>query len=191
MSRLATALLEEADTLNAHAAFERLHHVVDGQAGDGDRGQRFHLDPGRSGDLDARAPPEAGEIALGLDVDGNVRDGEGMAEWNQLMRSLCRHDAGDAGGAEHVALLGVACEHEVEGLCRHHDPALGYGLPLARRLRRHVDHACLAASTQMAQLGRARHRSLRGADAALLANESARRSLDIALTHEAFTDEEG
>src|SRR6516164_2230662 len=37
----------------------------------------------------------------------------------------------------------------------------------------------------------ARHRSLRGADAALLANERARRGLDIAFAHEAFTDEEG
>src|SRR5262245_63334080 len=107
MSRLAAALLEEADALDAHAALERLHHVVDGQAGDRDRGQRLHLDPSWSADLDARTHPEARRLALGLDVDGNVRDGEGMAEGDQLMRSLCRHDAGDAGRAEHVALLGI------------------------------------------------------------------------------------
>ena len=39
-----------------------------------------------------------------------------MAERDQLVRLLRRHDAGDARGAEHVALLGVAREHEVERL---------------------------------------------------------------------------
>src|SRR5262244_3137175 len=47
-----------------------------------------------------------------------------------------------------------------------------------------------ADSTQMAQLARACHRSLRGTDAALLAYERTRRSLDIAFAHEAFADEE-
>src|SRR5260370_12665085 len=158
MPRPSAALLEQADALDAHATLERLDHVVDGQAGDGDRGQRFHLDPGRPSDFDAGAHPEAGRLAFGLNVDSNVRDGEAMTEPDQLMRALCRHDAGDAGSAEHVALLRVACEHQVERLWRHHDAALRYGLALARHLRRHVDHARLAASTQMAQLGRAHHR---------------------------------
>src|SRR5690349_10297585 len=50
-ARFAAALLDEADALDAHAAFDRLHHIVDGEAGDRHRGQRLHLDPGLSGDL--------------------------------------------------------------------------------------------------------------------------------------------
>src|SRR5436190_22997847 len=41
----------------------------------------------------------------------------------------------------------------------------------------------------MSELRHARHRSPRGADAALLANERACRSFDVALAHEAFADE--
>ena len=68
-----------------------------------------------------------------------------MAERDQLVRLLRRHDAGDAGGAEHVAFLGVAREHEVERLCGHHHAAFGHGDALGRGLRRDVDHARLAA----------------------------------------------
>src|SRR5512143_2494949 len=37
---LAAALLQQADALDAHAALDRLDHVVDGQAGDRHRGER-------------------------------------------------------------------------------------------------------------------------------------------------------
>src|SRR5258708_40335001 len=40
----------------------------------------------------------------------------------------------------------------------------------------------------MSELRRARHRSPRGADAALLANERAGRGFDVALAHQAFAD---
>src|SRR5207248_11475749 len=41
----------------------------------------------------------------------------------------------------------------------------------------------------MSELRHARHRSPRGTDAALLANERACRSFNVALAHEAFADE--
>ena len=44
--RFAAALLDQPDALDAHAALDRLHHVVDGQAGDRDGGERLHLDAG-------------------------------------------------------------------------------------------------------------------------------------------------
>ncbi len=72
----------------------------------------------------------------GCDVDRDLGDGQRMTERDQLVRLLGRHDAGDAGGAEHVALLGVAFEHEVERLHRHHHAALGDRLALGRRLGR-------------------------------------------------------
>src|ERR687884_1719164 len=42
----AAALLEEADALDAHGAVGGLHHVINGEAGDRDGGQRLHLDAG-------------------------------------------------------------------------------------------------------------------------------------------------
>src|SRR5258708_4491827 len=41
-ARLAAALLDEPDTFDAHAALHRLDHVIDGQAGNRNGGQRFH-----------------------------------------------------------------------------------------------------------------------------------------------------
>ncbi len=46
-ARFAAALLDETDAFDDHAAIDRLGHVVDGEAGHGDRGQRLHLDPSR------------------------------------------------------------------------------------------------------------------------------------------------
>ncbi len=113
-----------------------------------------------------------------------------MAERDQLVRSLGRHRPGDAGSTEHVTLLGVARQHEIESLRRHHHAALSDGLALGRRLGRHIDHARFPATVEMTELRRARHRSLRGAEAALLADERTRRSLHVALAHEAFADKE-
>ena len=159
----------------------------------GDRRQRFHLDPGRPGYLDGRAHAQAGTRAVRLDVDRNFRNGEGMAERDQLMRALGRHDAGDAGSAQHVTFLGIAREHEVERLRRHHHAALGDSHALGRGFRRHVHHACLAALAQMAQLGR--HRLLRGTvlriAASIAADERARGSFDVVLAHQAFAHQEG
>ena len=53
-------------------------------------------------------------------------------------------------GAEHVALLGVAGEHEVERLWRHDDAAFGDRDALGRGLGRDIDHARLAALVEMA-----------------------------------------
>ena len=73
-----------------------------------------------------------------------------MAKRDELMRALGGHDAGDAGGAEHVAFLRIACKHKVERFRRHHHAALGDSDALGRGFRRNVDHACLAALAQMA-----------------------------------------
>src|ERR1700722_844965 len=53
--RFAAALLDQANALDAHAALDRLHHVVDGETGDRHRGQRLHLDTGLAGHLGSGA----------------------------------------------------------------------------------------------------------------------------------------
>jgi len=41
-----------------------------------------------------------------------------MAERDQLVGAFTAMDAGDAGGAQHIALLGIAGQHQGEGVCR-------------------------------------------------------------------------
>ena len=94
--------------LDPHAAIDRLAHVIDRQRRDRGRGQRLHLDAGRPGgahrrrDLDRvaarrRAPARRVTEAIG-------------SGWQSGIRSagpLGRHDPGEAGDAEHVALGGA------------------------------------------------------------------------------------
>src|SRR5689334_20903431 len=68
-ARLATALLHEVDVLDAHAALGRLHHVVDRETRDRDRGQRLHLDTGLAFELAGRANDQAGQPLVRYDVD--------------------------------------------------------------------------------------------------------------------------
>ena len=71
-ARFAAAFLDQPDLLDAHAPVDRLGHVVDREAGDGDGGQRLHLDAGRP--QAARLGPhnEAGQGVIGGDVDQKV-----------------------------------------------------------------------------------------------------------------------
>ena len=55
MAGAAAALFDEPNALDAHAAFDRFDHVIDGETGDGYRGQRFHLDAGLARHLDPRS----------------------------------------------------------------------------------------------------------------------------------------
>ena len=85
-----------------------------------DGGQRLHLDAGLAGDLDARRHVDARAAWRRASMStSTLADGERMAERDQFVRALGRHDAGDARGAEHVALLGVALAHDVERLRLH------------------------------------------------------------------------
>ena len=50
-----------------------------------------------------------------LEGDRDAREGDRMRERNQLGRALCRLNRGDAGDAEHVALLGAPGGDQAEG----------------------------------------------------------------------------
>src|SRR5579862_2361101 len=97
-------LAHEPDRPDRHLAVDRLAHVVEREARDGDRGERLHLDAGarldRDPRLDRHAPP--GAVRGQLDVD--VREREGVAERDQVRRPLSGHDARETGNREDVAL---------------------------------------------------------------------------------------
>ena len=68
--------------LDAHAPVDRLGHVVDGEAGDGNGGQRLHLDAGRADASRLGPNGKAGQRVVGRNVDRNLGQGQrdGRAE---------------------------------------------------------------------------------------------------------------
>ena len=103
-------LRQQPDAFDAHAAVDRLDHVVDRQAGDA---RRRSAPPSRrrSGPATFTSARHAHAGQRLVERRSRPRpcvSSSGMAERDQLVRALGRHDAGEARGAEHVALLGVA-----------------------------------------------------------------------------------
>ena len=69
------------------------------------------------------------------------------------MGALGRHDAGQARRAQHVALHGIAGEHQIERLLAHDDAAFRNGKPFGRALGGDIDHARLPTLIDMGELG--------------------------------------
>src|SRR5580704_11245648 len=88
MAAAAAAFFQEPDALDAHTAFDRLHHVIDGEAGDRYGGERFHLDAGLAGHLYTRGDANAGQLGIGHEVDFDLRQQQGMAQRDQFMGAL-------------------------------------------------------------------------------------------------------
>src|SRR5580704_4077868 len=65
MAAAAAAFLQKPDALDAHAALDRFHHVIDGEAGDRYGGERFHFDAGLACDFDAGGDADAGQLGIG------------------------------------------------------------------------------------------------------------------------------
>ena len=112
-----------------------------------------------------------------------------MTQWNEIVRSLGRHDSGDARSCEHVPFLRVAFKHRIECMSCHVHAALGNGYALGWPLCRHIDHSGIAGSSNVSELGRERHGSLRGANLRP-SKEGPCGRCHIASAHEAFADEE-
>src|SRR6202163_2269632 len=73
MAAAAAAFFHEPDAFDAHAAVDRLHHVIDGEAGDRYRGERFRLDAGLAGNFYARGDADAGQLGIRRDLDFDLR----------------------------------------------------------------------------------------------------------------------
>ena len=79
-----------------------------------------------------------------FDLDGDFSQVERVAERDQLMRLFRRHDPGDAGGGENIALFRLSRQAQSQRLRRHDHRATGYRLPLGARLGGDIDHMGLA-----------------------------------------------
>src|SRR5579859_4611413 len=99
----AAALLFQPDALDRHNTIDSLAHVVDGQGGDADGGEGFHLDAGAAEDAYGRLQAQDG-VALEGEVHDGGGDGEGVAEGDKVAGALGGQDAREAGDFEDVAL---------------------------------------------------------------------------------------
>lgn len=64
-------------------------------------------------------------------VHGDFRNQDRMAEWDEVRRSLCRHDASNPRNSHHVALLGRVLSDQLDGrLVGKDDGADSLGRPL-------------------------------------------------------------
>jgi hypothetical protein len=117
-----------------------------------------------------------------------------MAERDQLRCALCRHDAGDARRAEHVALLGVAGARSLERRLAHHDADLRRPRPV--RSRPCPTHRPCAPRPSESMMGEGGAGFDFFALPAMIARRSRgeqrlRRRRDVGLPHQAFPDQEG
>jgi len=134
----AALLLDELHGADAHAALVALQHVVDGEAGGRDRGQGLHLHAGpvdgahRGGHLDAGG--------TGPRLHLHPREGDGVAERDDVRRPLGRHDPGEPRRGDDVPLLGLAAAHDADRGRPHRDEATRHRHPLGLGLRADVDH---------------------------------------------------
>src|SRR5690606_23633788 len=104
---------DQGDAIESGGAVYGLGHVVEREAGDGDGGERFHLDAGAGGG--AGGGDESESIGGGaLEVDGDLFERQRVTEGNEFITALGGLDAGDAGDGERFALGQVAGEKSIE-----------------------------------------------------------------------------
>src|SRR5882672_4791797 len=144
VATLASALFPQGDLADHHAAVDRFQHVVDGEGGHGDGGQRLHLDAGPPGARDARLDGHARAERIEHECEIDAVERKRVRERDQLRGALGGADAGELGDGEHVALLGEVVAHDGERLCVHEHAAARERLAHGRVLGADVHHARLA-----------------------------------------------
>src|SRR6185437_9418101 len=101
---LAAGFMDEADAFDAHAAVDRFAHVVDGEGGHRDRGQRLHLDAGAALELAGGADIDGVTRRIAVEFDPDRAEREGVAQRDEIRRALRAHDAGKPRHRQDVAL---------------------------------------------------------------------------------------
>src|SRR5438045_4030933 len=83
----AAALLLQPYSLDRHNTIDGLAHVVNGEGGDADGGEGFHLDAGAAEDAHGRLDAEQ---VVGVPGEGQrcAGDGKGMTERNEIAGAL-------------------------------------------------------------------------------------------------------
>ena len=98
------ALEHQLDVADHHRLVDRLDHVVDRQRGDGDGGERFHLDAGLRASC-GRAPRSRSRARSAVSSTSTLDSGSGWQSGISDEVCLAAHDAGEPRGLQRIALL--------------------------------------------------------------------------------------
>lgn len=148
---LPTVLLQHPDLLHHHAAVGRLAHVVDGEQTHLNGRQRLHLDPRAPQCLHLRGTDDRVRAFVDFEFDRNAGDRQGMAQRNQVGRSLGGLDGRDTGNPQHIAFFCLAFDDQGQGLWQHTDTTCGTGHPMGDRLAPDVHHVGLPFGVKMGE----------------------------------------
>ena len=149
MPRLATYFFQQLDIGDRHAPIHRLAHVIDGQQGDLDGGERFHFNSGRTHGLCARLAHHA--LVADLKVDSHSGQRDGMTQRDQVGGSFAGHDACDARDAEHIPFFVTSGLDQRQRGGFHVDAPRGARDPRRRRFLTNVHHVGLSLGIKMGQ----------------------------------------
>lgn len=149
--RFAALFFQELETLDYHAAVTCLAHVVDGEQGGAGGGEGFHFHPCAPDTLAGGFDPDTVLACVQFKGDGDTRQGDGVAQWNQVCRAFCALDAGDARNTEHIAFGSLAGLDQGEGFRRHADAATGAGDAQGFGFLSDIHHMRLAGLIEMGE----------------------------------------
>ena len=138
-------------SLDAHAAVDRLAHVVDGERRHRDRGQRLHLDPGPAGDPAGGADPDAAVLGLRRQLDRDRGQRQRMAEGIRSAVRLAPMIPASCATPSTSPFLKPRAVDPRQGLGRHRDPPLGRGGALGDVLAADVDHDRVAGGVEVGE----------------------------------------
>jgi hypothetical protein len=151
MPALAAAFLKQLNPGKGHAPVHGFAHVVDGEQGNGASREGFHLHAGLAQGLNLGLATHARRVVVGAEVHRDARDGQGVAQGNELAGAFGGLNASNAGHAQHVALFGRPVANELQRGGLHVDLAMHAGHALGVRLVAHIDHVGLALCIEMGE----------------------------------------
>src|SRR3990170_4167348 len=142
---------DQTNRADDHRLVHGLTHIVHSQGRHSHGSERLHLRAGSSCDPDPRFDVEAAGPLNRGELDLSAREKKRMAKGNKIRDSLRRHDPGESGSRQDIALGERPLLDQTKGLGSHGDHASGNGLPLGLVLVADIDHAGLAAPIDVAE----------------------------------------
>ena len=151
MTRFAAFFFEQANVLEAHAAIDRLAHVVDREQACCNRSQRFHFDARAATGFRSRSALDRVAFAVDLEIDTDAGQAKRVGKRDQFRGVLGALDCGDARHAQHVALGGAAGDYHGERASLHYDAAMRTRDAVRFVFGADIDHVRLAARVEMGE----------------------------------------
>ena len=87
----------------------------------------------------------------GLELDVDRTEQQGVAQRNQLMGFLRRHDSGDSRDGKHIALGVAVALNQLQGFRTHPHPGLGLGFTQRRSFFADIDHVGATLTVEVGQ----------------------------------------